>query len=391
MSKLERLGRQIAHEQDLLAERSQTRAQARERLAAFEPQRPSPSRLRYAALAGVPLIAAAAAVVVWMNIAREPALELRVGASDQPLVAGAWVEAPASSAALPLRFSDGTRIDLAPHTRLRVIEVDEHGAHLLLESGRAHVAVVPRANASWRLSVGPFAVRVIGTRFDVHWDPDDDAFGLELAHGEVELSGCVFGGEYRMQLGQAVDASCKRGRLQLRKLTDIAPVEQAHAVTPEPAAAPAPVPAVTAPRALAPKVEQLEPIAKSATAPVAAPAEERHRAPIGEEASQEERELLMIRRRFGGTSRAAVAAFALGRLEFDKRHSHAKAAQWFGTYLKEQPRGSLAREARGRLIEATLAAGERARARVLAAEYLELHASGPHAELAKSLVDAATP
>src|SRR5262249_1699176 len=45
----------------------------------------------------------------------------------------------------------------------------------------------------------------------------------------------------------------------------------------------------------------------------------------------------LLRRRFPGTPRAGLAAFALGRLEFDAHGSYAKAAEWFGTYLKEQP------------------------------------------------------
>src|SRR6185295_7962060 len=64
----------------------------------------------------------------------------------------------------------------------------------------------------------------------------------------------------------------------------------------------------------------------------------------------------LLRKRFPGTARAGLAAFALGRLEFDAHGSYPKAAEWFGTYLKEQPGGSLVREARGRLMEATLRA-----------------------------------
>jgi TolA-binding protein len=93
----------------------------------------------------------------------------------------------------------------------------------------------------------------------------------------------------------------------------------------------------------------------------------------------------LLRKRFPGTPRAALAAFALGRLEFDAHGSYPKAAEWFGTYLKEQPAGSLVREARGRLMEATLRAGDTRAARALGAAYLHDYPSGPHAELARSL------
>jgi transmembrane sensor len=389
MSKLEGLGKRIAREQDVQrASLEGARADVRARLADYDPSAAVRARrLRYVSGAGA-LLAAAAAAVLWLGAgAREAKLELRVGTAKNPVLPGAWVEAPpqasAGSQELRLNFSDGTRLDMAPRTRMRVIELDEHGAHLLLESGALQLAVVPRAHASWRLSVGPFSVRVVGTRFDVRWNPDEDAFGLALTHGEVALSGCVFGSDYRVGVGQAVDASCRRGILQLRKLSD----PPAALAAPEPATAAAPEheAAVEAPKAT--------PAATPATPtrpkePRSTPrTDARSDAPV-DDASQEEQELLLIRRRHAGSSRAAVAAFGLGRLEFDKRHAYAKAAQWFGTYLKEEPSGSLAREARGRLMEATLAAGDRARARALADEYLSLHPTGPHAVLARSLGEA---
>jgi len=100
---------------------------------------------------------------------------------------------------------------------------------------------------------------------------------------------------------------------------------------------------------------------------------------------QEAHALLSLRRRFGGTSRAALAAFALGRIEFDRNQSYEEAAEWFGTYLKEQPGGPLTREARGRLMEATFRSGDADGARDLARAYLREYPAGPHAEIARGL------
>jgi len=412
MSELERLGRELAREQDALRARSTARAEVRERIATVERAPTSRRPVLYAG-AGVAVLAAAAAAVLWLRAPKPAVLVARIGASHEPVTVGAWVEAPASAKPLSLTFSDGTRIEMSERTRLRVIDVDAHGAHLLLESGHAQVAVTPRPNASWRLSVGPFAVRVIGTRFGVSWDPEGDAFELELTHGKVALSGCVFGSEYLMRVNQVVDASCKRGRFNVRERSEpeLAAVTQAPRIE-APAIEdqelePQPEARGAAPRAQAPratpvgkrdwralaeqgKYEEAFALARAARLDDADADElallaetARH---VGED-SKEQDALLLIRRRFAGTARAALAAFALGRLEFDKRHAHEKAAQWFGIYLKEQPAGPLSREARGRLIETSLAAGERDRARTLAAEYLAGHPSGPHAALARRLVD----
>ena len=50
-----------------------------------------------------------------------------------------------------------------------------------------------------------------------------------------------------------------------------------------------------------------------------------------------------------------MAAFTLGRIAYDRR-DYREAARWFATYLREEPSGSVAREAAGRLIETEKAA-----------------------------------
>jgi TolA-binding protein len=96
--------------------------------------------------------------------------------------------------------------------------------------------------------------------------------------------------------------------------------------------------------------------------------------------------LLRLRSAFPGDSRRAAAAFALGKIAFDQTRAYAEAAEWFATSLREQPGGSLAREAAGRLIEARRRAGDDAGARQAAEGYLARYPDGPHADLARSLV-----
>jgi TolA-binding protein len=96
--------------------------------------------------------------------------------------------------------------------------------------------------------------------------------------------------------------------------------------------------------------------------------------------------LLELRKRFPSDPRAGAAAFLLGKISFDQTHDYAAAARWFSSSLREQPSGSLAREASGRLIEALTRSGDSAGARRAAQDYLSRYPDGPHANLARSLL-----
>jgi hypothetical protein len=93
--------------------------------------------------------------------------------------------------------------------------------------------------------------------------------------------------------------------------------------------------------------------------------------------------LMACRQRFKGQPSAAKAAYLLGRAAGPK-----EAAQWFETYLHEQPSGMLAREAAGRLIESHQRAGNTAGARSAAARYLASYPDGPQAATARAVLAA---
>jgi TolA-binding protein len=101
---------------------------------------------------------------------------------------------------------------------------------------------------------------------------------------------------------------------------------------------------------------------------------------------QAEHALLTLRGRFPRSNEAALAAFTLGRLEFDDYRSYRRAATWFRTYLTERPSGPMTREALGRLMEASYRAKDLEGARDAASRYLRDYPSGPHAELASRVV-----
>jgi hypothetical protein len=349
-----------------------------------------------------------------------PALSLYVGSNNEAVPAGRWIEAP-STGQVSVRFSDGSHIEVAERTRARVVDLNPAGADVLLESGLLHVQVHHETDSAWHISAGPFGVRVTGTRFDVRWKPEEDAFELSLREGHVEVTGCVFGQGYRMQAGQSVRASCRNEHFDVSagaaELTVEAPrvasaaaptisaptpnddQAQASQIAPQPTAATGNSNPERTKRAV--PWQALARTGRFGEAMAAARAQgfeaECRRADASELAlladlahyshavTDEARALHLLRERFTGTKRASLAAFELGRLEFDNHGSYAEAAEWFRVYLREQPRGALSREASGRLLEALQRVGRPAATRELATQYLRDYPNGPHAELARSM------
>jgi transmembrane sensor len=411
MNDFDRLGSRIAHEQDEYRARSSGKDQVRERLerTIMLPARPWARRIGVTAtLIAAVLALAGVAFVVRSRKGAEP-LRVMAGRGGDVAPLGSFIEAPENDL-LSLRFSDGTAIDMSPRSRARLAQIDARGAHLLLESGGAHVEVVHRPAASWLLSVGPFAVHVTGTRFDVRFDPEEDLFELTMLEGQVDVSGCVFGEGRHLSSGQTARASCKRAELQLiDRRGDTAsiahpsmpgledpgpPAPGAAAPMPRPAARSAAADRLPGFRELAEQGKYVEAFGLAEAAGFEAQcaragADEltmlADAARYAKNVKMEAFALQAVRRRFPGTSRAALSAFALGRLEFDVHGAYRKAAEWFRTYLREQPGGPLTREARGRLLEATHRAGDATAARELAAQYLREYPSGPHADLAREV------
>jgi transmembrane sensor len=84
-------------------------------------------------------------------------------------------------------------------------------------------------------------------------------------------------------------------------------------------------------------------------------------------------------RDYGGDVRAPVAAFTLGRILLSQLDRPAEAADAFALARRLAPGGTLAPDALAREVEAAARAGDRARARRLAEEYLARHPPGRRA------------
>lgn len=424
------LGRHVAAEQDARAEARSLPPSGR---AAFlslaeTPARAAPRRLPWARL-GVALaatVALALSLVLW-RVSPAP-LVFEVG-SLEPGQVGAWLAAP-SGAELPLRFSDGSLLRLAPEGRARVVALHAEGAEVALERGVLALSVVHREGTHWRVHGGPFSIQVIGTRFTTGWDPSTEQLEVVLQEGAIEVSGPVVGARRALRAGERLRVDVAKGTLDVGLLATDEPERPSTHDSPAPPVAPASTPlasSLPAPRsATSPHL----PAPPSARGPESAPAASAEPARwqvlfrdakyaealaaaeadgfdalcasasagdvaaladvarLGGSAARSGQALSALRERFPGSPEAASAAFLLGRAAQDRYRDPAGAVQWFERYLAEAPGGPLAAEARGRLVELKDRMGDTAGARAAAERYLERYPDGPHGAFARSVLAA---
>jgi len=366
-------------------------------------------------IAGVAALAAAAAAAFAL---------VRAGNShtftvdDRPAAVGARVKALAKPRVV--EFSEGSTITVDARSSLSVQDVGDRGASLELERGEVDVDIVPRRGGRWSVNAGPFEVHVLGTAFHVEWQPDTQHFSVSVVRGTVQVEGPMVEQRRTLNAGERCVVDSGSHRFTIEKIgtsmgAAIASAAELPGGLPSHDSAPAPAPA---PSLEQPALHQKHEGEKSAVTPgkeALAPTQswrdleragqfqaaiveaERVGVDVIYDVSDAEGlmslaraarfvgradisggALLSCRRRFPGTTNAAMAAYLLGRVA-----SPADAVGWFSTYLKEQPDGTWAREASGRLIEAYQATGAKSAAHDAAKRYLERYPGGPHAELAR--------
>ena len=119
-----------------------------------------------------------------------------------------------------LRFGDGTVIELGRETRGRLGAIDGNGAHVAIEHGSAHVNVVHKPNARWRIDAGPYQITVHGTVFTAAWDESQQRLDVKMERGLVSVSGPVTNGPIAVRGGQGLTVRMKRSQVLLRDLAE---------------------------------------------------------------------------------------------------------------------------------------------------------------------------
>lgn len=378
---------------------------------------------------------AAATVAIWFTVHSRPlTYEIKGGYRSE---SGYLSVSPNGTAAV--EFSDGSSINAAAGTRLRVEDARRDGARVVIERGVFSAHIRHQHDTSWQFIAGPLDVRVVGTAFTLSWDPAREEMNLTLQEGAVEVKSPLGRGPFFVRKGQHFQALLPSHSITLSDSADtpnaITPANAATATVSEPTA--------TAVEQMTPEETFVEPestpmlqgqrtkqalpheapnasdsASKSApSAPetwtslasrgrfqdVVAAAETKgidaslHAGSVGDiraladaarytgRSDLAEKSLQTLRQRATGSQRSA-AAFLLGRL-YESRGQPATAKNWYEAYLREAPSGEYAADALAGAMLATARTIGNASAQPLAMQYLQRYPNGVHAAAAKKIAN----
>lgn len=344
----------------------------------------------------VPAALAVMLALVWLfQVApRDTALVATLAA--RPVAAGSSLRA--GQEPLVLEFSDRSRVALAPETEARLAQSDAGRVRIDLERGSIELSVTPGGQRAWIVGAGPYTVDVTGTVFAVAWEPGTQNLAVDVTTGSVRVRGVALGdygtrlsaGQHLRFGGPPVPPSLAPAAAE----TSSAPECQPPGCEVRAKATMRPRPEPTW-RELAERGEHVEALAAAERLHITALVERLGAADLDRlvlsarlaDAAGPAREgLLALRRRFPAHAAEQGAAFLLGRVAFDLAGDTRTAVGWFETYLREQPAGALAEQARGRLMEIWSDGGDWMRAQVMARDYLLHHANGERAGLARRIL-----
>lgn len=372
----------------------------------------APAHVLGGALVGSCALAAAALLLVWTGVLSSPFDAAETTASS-PLtyeVRGAVARSMGTDGELlatelspaELRFSDSSVIEVAPATTLRIqtLSGSQSGdsrswdkVRARLAQGRLTIDVEHHEHTDYRFFAGPYEVRVVGTAFDLGYEPAGERLDLEMKEGRVEVRDAngavhVVEGTHRLSLPKTPafavhdDPPASEGD---PALGSTAAVEAARATS---------TPARSAPSygALAREGRFAEIVKDAERAGIERTLGSRSAADLQElaqaarytgDGALASRTWKTLSERFANQPAGHNAKFFLARVDEDAGRS-AQALRGYASYL--QTGGTYSKEALGRQLMLTKGTLGAAQARPLAQQYLERFPNGPYAKAARSLL-----
>jgi hypothetical protein len=390
MMDFERLGRDVVRA--LGEDRDDEDGGARRRAVLRAAARRAPHRWRRPALGAAVALASVLAGVLALRTLRGPseaAGELAYWADGVALPIGAELRAEPTTP-MPLRFADGSTMELRGGTQARVRRAVRGQVEVALEDGALSAHVHHAEATHWTFVAGQYAITVTGTVLTVNWSRVDRALAVTVDEGSVVVVGPGLGDGRRVNAGAHLAAS------------ESAPSDEPAAESaPPPPSRKVPVVKSKATSrgeswqdlaAQGSYAEALDAARAGGLAGILAHGTAADLALLADtarytRAAPEARTALRgLAKRFPRSDQAQLVPFLLARLAAEIDGKPEEAARLFALYVSHQPHGDLVEEARGRLIEEWQRAGDRARAQAAARDYLEHHPNGPHARLAQSVL-----
>ncbi|HEY4159654.1 MAG TPA: hypothetical protein VGM29_16200, partial [Polyangiaceae bacterium] len=303
-------------------------------------------------------------------------------------------------------FSDQSRLVALPDTSFSVEIAGRHAAHARLIKGALQVSVHHADDTNWSFFAGPYEVRVIGTEFDLSWDPTPARLSISMKKGAV----CVLapdGTVRALKAGESFSLPAPEAPAPLAAAARAPAVADAplDSVRVSAVAAPKSL-AVTASRAAAANlpVSWDTLVAKGSFAEVVSLAEALGveqalvtRGPADLKAFAQAahytgradlslRAWSALRERFARSTLAQPSSFFLGRI-YEDQGNLAAALKWLSTYSNEAPGGVYAAEALGRRLSLLERLRGKSGATQQAREYLDRFPGGAYAQTARAILD----
>lgn len=379
-----------------------------------------PSRWPAFALTAVATAAIVVTALLWFGGSpTDEGAPLRGSVGDSDLQEGQFLETEQAES-MDLHFSEGSRVVVEAESRARLARLRQNSVDLSIESGSVSSSIVPEQGVQWNFLAGPYRVVVVGTRLRVEWRPDEELLIVDVTEGRVRVGGAHLGDQgitvARGQRFRVAEAEAELAEIPAQ--TPAAPsaslaedageplldASQPRATSPEAQAMNHHVPtsfenesedwrtharAGRYRRALeAAEAQGFSSLTESL--PDTELLELADAARLAGNSREARQALLALRRRFPGRSTARRAGLRLGRLAATSEGDLAEATRWYENVLRESPRGPLAADARGRLMDVLVQRGQRSEAARVARDYLTHHPQGPYAEAARRLAATST-